>query len=228
MTRTFSSLSKAGLTLLLTLGLDSSLLSARLEAREPLTGDTTGPTKPVVTVPDIGPTHVSLTWSSRDDGPTLWYSIYIDGQQVSTVNSRTGTFTCSTVLTETGCVPLEQETTYTFTVEARDADGNLSAPSDPVFVTTHPADPKDRTAPTPPEKVAVVNEAGPLTVSWEPSTDDLTSQSLIRYEVFLDGELSAVVVGDTTASIFESSLELGEIAVVAVDAADNESVPGTI
>ena len=49
----------------------------------------------------------------------------------------------------TYCMPIDQETTYTFTVRARDIDGNLSPMSDPLFVTTaarqsqrsHAADP---------------------------------------------------------------------------------------
>src|SRR6266545_2638854 len=32
--------------------------------------DTIPPTKPVVSVTDVGSTHVSLTWSSTEDGPT--------------------------------------------------------------------------------------------------------------------------------------------------------------
>jgi hypothetical protein len=30
------------------------------------------PTKPVVQLLGVGPTHVSLTWSSTDNGPTVW------------------------------------------------------------------------------------------------------------------------------------------------------------
>ena len=107
-----------------------------------LPGGLAAPTKPVVAVLDVGPTHASLSWSSTDDGPTIWYTIYIDGQPVSTLNSKAGTFTCAAVLVPTGCVPLDQETTYTFTVRARDVDGNLSPVSDPVVVTTDPAEPR--------------------------------------------------------------------------------------
>ncbi len=106
-----------------------------------LPGELAAPTKPVVTLLDVGPTHASLSWSSTDDGPTIWYSISIDGQPIITLNSRTATFTCAAVLVPTGCVPLNQETTYTFTVRARDVDGNLSPVSDPVFVTTDPPTP---------------------------------------------------------------------------------------
>ena len=176
---------------------------------------------------DVGPTHASLTWSSTDDGPTIWYTIYIDGQPVSTMNSKAGLFTCAAVLVPTGCVPLNQETTYTFTVRARDVDGNLSPFSDPVFVTTDPADPNDHTPPTQPMNVTAENDGGHLIVRWDPSTDDLAPQSLIRYDVYVNGELRAVVVGNTTAQV-EVDFGVNNIAVIAVDTADNESAPGTI
>ena len=192
-----------------------------------LPGDLGAPTKPVVDVLDVGPTHARLTWASTDDGSTIWYSIYIDGQPVSTLNSRTGTFTCAAVLVPTGCVPLNQETTYTFTVRARDVDGNLSPLSDPVFVTTDPADPNDHTPPTEPMNVTAESDGGHVIVRWDPSMDDLAPESFIRYDVYVNGELRAVVVGDTTA---QAEVDFGDndIEVVAVDTADNESVPGTI
>jgi hypothetical protein len=192
-----------------------------------LPGELAAPTQPVVEVLDIGPTHASLSWSSTDDGSTLWYTISIDGQPVSTLNSRADTFTCAAVLVATGCIPLDQETAYTFTVRARDVDGNLSPLSDPVFVTTDPADPNDHTPPTQPMNVTAEQDGGHLLVSWDPATDDLAPQSFIRYDVYVNGELRAVVVGDTTAQV-EGDFGVNDIAVIAVDTADNESVPGTI
>jgi chitinase len=147
-----------------------------------LPGQLAAPTKPLVTVLDVGPTHATLSWSSTDNGPTIWYTIYVDGQPVSTLNSRTATFTCAIVLTATGCVPLNQETTYTFTVRARDVDGNLSPVSDPVIVTTDPADPNDHTPPTPPTNLTAENDGAHLNVRWEASTDDRAPQSLIRLQ----------------------------------------------
>ena len=193
-----------------------------------LPGQLAAPTKPVVTVLDVGPTHASLSWSSTDNGPTIWYTISIDGQQVSTLNSRTGTFTCAAVLVATGCDPLNQETTYTFTVRARDVDGNVSPVSDPVVVTTDAADPNDQTPPTQPMNLTAEHDGALLIVRWDPSTDDSAPQSLIRYDVHVNGELRAVVVGQTTAQVeFEYGVT-SNIAIVAVDTADNESAPGVI
>jgi chitinase len=192
-----------------------------------LPGELGAPTKPVVGVLDVGPTHVSLNWSSTDNGSFIWYEIFIDGVPVATFNSKSATFTCAAVLVPTGCTPLEQETTYAVTVRARDIDGNYSPVSDPVFVTTDPADPNDHTPPTQPMNVTAENDGGHIIVSWDPSTDDLAPQRFIRYDVYVNGELRAVVVGEATALV---ELEYGvnnNISVVAVDTADNQSTPGT-
>jgi chitodextrinase len=192
-----------------------------------LPGVIAAPTRPEVEVLDVGPTHASLSWSSTDDGSLIWYTIFVDGQQVLTLNSRTATFTCAAVQVPTGCVPLDQETTYEFTVRARDVDGNNSPLSEPVSVTTDPADPRDVAPPSPPTNVTAVHDGGFIVVDWEPSTDDFAPQSLIRYDVYVNGELRAVVVGQTIAPEVDTNFGDHDIAVIAVDTADNESAPGT-
>jgi chitodextrinase len=193
-----------------------------------LPGQVAAPTTPLVSLLDVGPTHATLTWSSTDDGATIWYSVYVDGQPVTTLNSKTATFTCAAVLVPTGCVPLDQATTYTFTVRARDTDGNWSPLSDPLVVTTEPADPRDQTPPTPPANIRAEDTGGFVLLTWDPSTDDFAPQSLIRYDVYVDGELRAVVVGSTVAEIEIYPGESSTISIIAVDTADNESEPGTI
>lgn len=192
-----------------------------------LPGEIAAPTKPVVTVLGVGPTHASLGWSSTDDGPTIWYTISIDGQPVSTLNSRTATFTCAAVLVPTGCVPLNQNTAYTFTVRARDVDGNQSPVSDPVVVTTAPA-PDDHVPPTSPTDITAESDGAHLILRWTPSTDDVAPQAFIRYDVRVNGELRAVVIGQATAQIEIEYGVTNDIEIVAVDTADNESAPGTI
>src|SRR5215211_1406755 len=44
--------------------------------------DTTPPGKPSVTVTAVGPTYVSLAWSSVDDAPNLWYTVFMNGSAV--------------------------------------------------------------------------------------------------------------------------------------------------
>jgi len=102
--------------------------------------DTTPPTKPTVTVTDIGPTHISLAWSSVEDGPNVWFAVTMDGNSViSGGRATSGTFGA-----------LEPATTHTFTVQAADFANNLSPLSDPVTVTTAPRDASDTTPPTMP------------------------------------------------------------------------------
>ena len=193
-----------------------------------LPGQIAAPTKPVVAVHEIGPTHVKLGWSSTDNGPTIWYTIYIDGEQVSTLHQLSGTFTCARVMVPTYCTPIDQETTYTLTVRARDSDGNLSPTSDPVFVTTLPANPNDHTPPTSPANVTAENTGGFHLVRWEPSTDDFAAQQFIRYDLYVNGLLQTVVVGGTSGEVELYLNETSTIAVVAVDTADNESPPTSI
>ena len=66
-----------------------------------LPGQIAAPSKPVVTVTDVGPTHASLAWSSTDNSPVLLYTIYIDGEMVAGTNGKSGTFTCARVMVPT-------------------------------------------------------------------------------------------------------------------------------
>jgi chitinase len=193
-----------------------------------LPGQIAAPTKPVVTITDVGPTHVSLAWSSTDNSPVLMYTIYIDGEMVAGTNWKSGTFTCARVLVPTYCSPINQDTTYAFTVRARDSDGNYSPMSDPVFVTTDPIDPNDQTPPTQPANVTAENTGGFHLVTWEASTDDLTPQQLIRYDVYVEDLLQIVVVGTTSAEVELYLNQTSTITVIAVDAADRESTPASI
>ena len=78
--------------------------------------DTTPPTKPAVAVTDAGAAHVSLAWSTVEDGPNVWFNVFMNGSAVrSGVRDTSGTFG-----------PLQPETTYTFIVQARDFGGNSS------------------------------------------------------------------------------------------------------
>src|SRR6266508_1365999 len=100
--------------------------------------DTTPPTKPVVSVTDVGPTYVSLAWSSVEDGPNVWFTVAKNGNPVLYGSRDTsGTFGL-----------LQPQTTYTFTVQASDFGGNVSPVSDPITVTTEASDPSDTTPST--------------------------------------------------------------------------------
>lgn len=72
---------------------------------------------------------VSLTWGiSTDNVGVTGYEVLQDGVVIGTTESTT--------LTVTGLTP---NTTYRFTVNAKDAAGNVSNASNPLLVTTDPA-----------------------------------------------------------------------------------------
>jgi len=106
--------------------------------------------------------------------------------------------------------------------------GTYSPVSVPLFVTTAPADPGDRTAPTQAANVTAESTGGFHLVRWDPSSDDLAPPSFIRYDVYVNRELRAVVVGTTSAEVELYLGEVNTISVIAVDTADNESEPGSI
>lgn len=90
--------------------------------------DTTPPTAPgTPTAAAVGPTGLTLTWGpSTDAAGVTAYRVYRGGNVL--VGSATGTTLAVTGLTAS--------TTYTFTVVAVDAAGNVSAASPGVTVTT--------------------------------------------------------------------------------------------
>lgn len=96
------------------------------------TGDTQPPSVPAsVHTTSVASTSVNLAWSpSTDDVGVTGYTVYRNGASLGTVS--TTSFTDNTV---------SAGTTYTYTVDAFDAAGNHSAPSQPLQVTTPTSSP---------------------------------------------------------------------------------------
>jgi chitodextrinase len=196
---------------------NSNTVSATLPA------DTTPPTAPVLSVSDVGPTHVSLTWTaSIDDGPYVWYQVYLNGSPYGFVD---GANTTSTTISN-----LTPETTYTFAVRARDFGQNLSPLSNSVTATTQASDPNDATPPTTPGNL---RDNGMLFgeevwLFWDESTDNVTPQEFIRYDVYDNGDLVGSTVGYAQFVFYLTPGIINEVSVYAVDAAGNASVPATV
>jgi hypothetical protein len=187
-----------------------------------LPADVTPPAKPVVSLTDVGPTHVSLAWSSVEDGPNVWFNVYKDGSPVSMGTRNTsGTFHL-----------LTPETSYTFTVQARDFGGNASPMSDPITVTTEASNPNDVTPPTTPTNLGESHFGdGEIHLTWTQSTDDFTEQRFIRYDVYVNDILSDITVGSGFSIVYNNNPGGGglvTVTIIAVDTAGNESAPASI
>ena len=183
--------------------------------------DTTPPTKPVVSVTDVGPTHVSLAWSSVEDGPNVWFSVTMNGSPVmSGQRDTSGTFG-----------PLQPQTTYTFTVQAADFGGNVSPVSDPITVTTEASDTTDTTPPTMPGNLrdnGMSFQDGETWLFWDQSTDNVDPQSVIRYDVYANGVLDHSLIGADRTILYGNPGVFNTYQVIAVDAAGNQSAPATL
>jgi chitodextrinase len=182
-----------------------------------LPATTMPPSTPEVSVIDVGPTHISLAWSSTGGGQLLRYLVFKDGTQDRQATAETsGTFYL-----------LEPETTHTFMVQAKDG-ANWSSPSNTLTVTTEPRNPNDTTPPTRPANLWADYWGGnEIQLIWDQSVDDLDPQSIIRYDVYVNGVLDDIRVGSGRSNVYIVE-GLNTLTVIAVDTASNESAEATI
>lgn len=154
---------------------------------------------------------VALTWNpAADNVGTTGYDVRRDGALVG--SSATTSFIDATVA---------PASTYSYTVTARDAAGNASAPSVALSVTTPLAN--DVSAPSTPGSLrTTARTATSVTLAWNASTDDT---GVSGYVVTRDGvDLPAV----TTLTLPDAGLAPGvthSYTVRALDAAGNVSAP---
>ncbi len=181
--------------------------------------DTIAPTAPVITATAVGATYVVLSWSSTDDGPFVFYTVYKDGVLLNQLTSATST----TVYL------LEPETSYTFTAQARDNGVNWSPMSEPLVVTTAAPDANDTTPPTTPTNLwggGYNDGSTEFEVFWTASTDNVDPQEYIRYDLYVNGVFLNVTVGRTRMNDYgfwgENRVEL-----FATDTSGNRSAAAT-
>ena len=181
--------------------------------------DTTPPPAPVLTGAVRGPSQVSLTWNRVEDdfSEFVAYRFFANGVQVTQhINWYAET---SVVLRH-----LTPATTYTFTVQVRDASGN-AATSNAITLTTEST--TDVTPPSAPTNVRIVGSFGcpEFFVGWTQSTDDTDPQNLIEYEIYVNGVLSplAVSAGVDNDFVYATASGANTFTVKAVDQAGNTS-----
>jgi len=183
---------------------NSSALSSPASVTTP---DNVAPTMPTGLVATAtSSTQVSLSWiASTDNVGVTGYRIYRNGSAVGT------SFTTS--YADTGLI---SATTYTYTVAALDAAGNVSSPSSSASATT-----PDGVAPTVPAGLsATAASATQVNLTWSPSTDNV---GVTGYRISRNG---AVVGTSPIPSYSDTGLVSGatySYAVAAYDADGNAS-----
>jgi hypothetical protein len=164
---------------------------------------------------DLTAVSARLTWTSPTTDPEVsYYRIY----RVTTRNGQPyDQFYNASHTTSLLLALLEPETEYTFFVETGDHTSNGLRSERVTF----------RTPPAPDD-----SEPGSLTLSWEPSTDNLGVVAYYIYRTLADGQVkqaaSVVAIGDDQPSWTFARLlpDLDyEYHVVARDAAGNRSAP---
>jgi chitodextrinase len=182
--------------------------------------DTTPPSPPGnLGVAAVTSSQISLSWDASTDDSGI-----VDLYQV-TVSPAAGNvvFTGATSANVVGLAP---QTTYTFTVRARDAGWNFSQPSNAVSATTEAS--TDTTPPTAPTSLQIGrSHSCEVVVRWTQSTDDQDPQSAIRYELFDNGirdpSFGFVIGADRQVTYgFEGT---NTWVLYAVDSAGNRSAP---
>jgi chitinase len=120
---------------------------------------------------------------------------------------------------------LSPATSYSFTVEARDRSGNVTA-SNTVTATTNPS--ADTQAPTVPGNLRPISENGDcvIVLGWGQSTDNADAQSAIEYEFYVNGVFSDLAIGvDSMLTYGARGAALSTFTIRAVDQSGNASPP---
>ncbi|MFG3282210.1 fibronectin type III domain-containing protein [Streptomyces sp. NPDC048111] len=178
--------------------------------------DRQSPTVPgTVTAQASSATSAHVMWQpSSDDRGVTGYEILRDGAVAKRVPAGVSMSDVGGLTAATG---------YRFSVRARDAAGNVSAPSAPAAVTTPAATPADKHPPTAPGHLAGRPDGtGAVTLTWGPATDDV---GVTAYDVYQEGARIHSVPGSSTATRL-TGLRPGTVYTLTVrarDAADNAS-----
>jgi len=165
--------------------------------------DTTPPSTPTgLAAPTKTDTSISLSWTaSTDNVATTGYQIFRNGAQVGT--------TASTGYTDSSLTP---NTSYSYTVKALDAAGNLSPASTALVVASLP----DTTKPSTPTGLTSPSKTdSSINLSWTASTDDV---GVTGYKILRNG---TQIGTSATASYTDGSLTPNTSYSYTVEANDN-------
>ncbi|MBT3741364.1 MAG: hypothetical protein HOG32_04030, partial [Polaribacter sp.] len=170
--------------------------------------DTQAPTTPAnVTLNNISLNSINVSWSaSTDNIGVTGYNVYVDGvleAQTTSTNITIG--------------DLNTNTTYSFTIVAKDLINNMSNASVAKNGTTL----QDSEAPTIPGDVVVSNSTdSSFKVSWSASTDN---SAVSGYEIFVDGNLNATTTALSYTVFGLSTSTTYSVEILAKDIDNNKS-----
>ena len=170
--------------------------------------DTEAPTTPTnVTLSNIGLNSIDVSWdASTDNKGVTGYNVFIDGVlKAQTTNTNT-TFS-----------NLETNTSYNFTVVAKDLINNMSATSTIVNGQTL----QDTEAPTVPTNLVVSEETdSSFKVTWTASTDN---NAISSYEIYVDNTLNNTSANNVYTVTGLSTSTTYAVEIVAIDIDNNKS-----
>lgn len=156
-------------------------------------GDTQAPNAPTnLTSPAQTSTSIALSWTaSTDNIGVTEYEIYRGSAKVGS--------TPTTSYTDTG---LAADTSYSYTVKAKDAAGNLSNASNALTVKTKPnSETPDQVAPSAPSNLtSPAQTSTSITLTWTASTDNV---GVVGYDIYRGG---SKVGSSTTTSYSDMGL----------------------
>ena len=172
---------------------------------------------PTTTYVSYSSTTIALSWNaSTDNVGVVGYYVYRDGVKITTSTSSPVTAT-----SYTDTVPPAQSWTYTYTVAAYDAAGNISAYSSPVKVLVL----NDILPPsTPMQLTAVQNGLTQISLSWASSTDSIP---IAGYDLYKNGVEIATVSSSPYSDTGISAGSSYSYVIDAYDAAGNVSASST-
>ena len=180
------------------------------------TPDTQAPTAPSnLAATNITQTSLTLNWTASTDnvGP-IGYDIFQDNVKINVSPVTSTSFNVN---------GLSTSSSYAFYVMASDAAGNATNSAVLNITTLGPPDTESPTSPA--NLAATATGQSSVTLTWEPSTDNI---SVTGYDVYQNGiKVNTSVVTNTTFNVTGlAALTDYEFYVVARDAAGNLSAPG--
>ncbi len=201
---------------------DSNLVNVSTPA------DTTPPQPPALQASVLGPSQVQLTWTQPSDygiaNSCCTYGINVNGSRITqNINWAAAPPGSQSAIIR----HLTRSTTYSFSIDAIEYNGTNKSTSNTVVATTQASN--DFTPPSAPTGVHLVQDdtCGEVYLGWIQDSDESDPQSLIEYEIWVNGVLSPLPVSGGNDIDFVYATAYGDnfFQIKAVDRAGNTSAP---